>query len=113
MNYENNTKNPDTMTETLKDEIKRQFPSVRAFAKECGVPHGTIVSALNNGIEGTAWGTVKKICDCLHIDCGTFEPILEEDRNLEQESRVLAYFSKLSERGKNKAIEYMKDIMQV
>ena len=32
----------------LLNEIYRQYPSVRAFAKACGIPHGTIVSALLN-----------------------------------------------------------------
>ena len=25
------------------------------FAQEIGIPHGTLVSALNNGIDGMAW----------------------------------------------------------
>ena len=112
MNSNDNTNSIYTMTEMMKIEISRQFPSVRSFAKECGIPHGTIVSALNNGIESMAWGKVKKMCDCLHIDCGSFEPIYEKNSNAcVQEKRVLAYYSKLSERGKNKVIEYMKDIM--
>lgn len=99
------------MTIVLKKEILRQYPSVRAFAKECGVAHGTIVSALNNGIEGMAWGKVKMMCDCLHIDCGSFEPVRKSGKLSEQEKRVLSYYSKLSERGQEKALEYMQDIM--
>lgn len=106
--------NPDeniTMTEKIKREISRQYPSVRAFAKECGVAHGTIVSALNNGIEGMAWGKVRTICECLQIDCMNFEPLRQSNSLNEKEQRLLAYYSRLSERGKDKTLEYMQDIM--
>lgn len=99
------------MTEKMKMEINRQYSSIRAFAKDCGVAHGTIVSALNNGIDGMAWGKVRKMCNCLNIDCGTFEPNYEGETLSNQEQRLLAYFSKLSEKGQKKTIEYMQDIL--
>lgn len=65
----------DKKTELLKTEILKQYPSVRAFARACEIPNGTIVSAFNNGIEGTAWVKVIKMCDLLGIDPVTFERI--------------------------------------
>jgi len=96
----------------LIDEIYRQYPSIRAFAKACDVPHGTIVSALNNGIEGMAYAKVQKMCKTLNLDMNTFEPIFNPD-NLEdkQRERVLAYFSKMSTSKQEKVLEYMQDIL--
>ena len=94
----------------LLNEIYRQYPSVRAFAKACGIPHGTIVSALNNGIDGMAYGKVKKICDTLQLDLNSFEPICEYDFDDHQKQRLLAYFQRLSDSKKDKVFEYMKDI---
>lgn len=63
----------DNKTEKLKNIILSQHKSIRAFAKIAGVPHGTLVSALNKGIDGMAWGTVNHICECLNIDPVTLE----------------------------------------
>ena len=65
-------------TEQLKKEIYKKYHSIRAFAKDCGVPHGTIVSALNKGIGGTSFANVVKMCNCLGIDCNEFNPIIVE-----------------------------------
>lgn len=64
----------DTKSEVLKSEILKKYKSIRAFAKEAGIPHGTIVSALNNGIDGMAWGKVTRICECLNLDPITLSP---------------------------------------
>ncbi len=65
-------------TEKLKSIILEQYPSIRAFARASGVAHGTIVSALDKGIDGMAYAKVKRMCDCLNVDCATFEPIICE-----------------------------------
>lgn len=97
-------------TKLIRDMIALKFPSVRAFARASGIPHGTVVSALNNGIEGMAWGTVMKMCECLHIDGGTFEPIIDDDTVSVRERRLLAYYFMLDDKGKEKVLEYIKDI---
>lgn len=58
----------------IKNEILKNYKSIRAFAKVVDIPHGTIVSALNNGIDGMAWGKVNKICECLCLDPTTLVP---------------------------------------
>lgn len=63
----------DEKTEKLKQTIKREYKSVRSFAKEVGIPHGTLVSALNNGIDSMAFGKVYQICRFLNLDPETFE----------------------------------------
>lgn len=69
-------------TEILKKIILSQYKSIRSFAKEAGIPHGTLVSALNKGIDGMAWGTVNHICECLNIDPVTFECRVYEKTNI-------------------------------
>lgn len=65
----------DSKSEKIKSEILKKYPSVRAFARETGIPNGTIVSALNNGIDGMAWAKVNQICFYLGLDGTTLEPL--------------------------------------
>ena len=46
-----------TKAEILKKEILRQYRSVRQFAMEMNIPYSTLVTALERGIEGMAYGT--------------------------------------------------------
>lgn len=104
-------KTSDERTILLKNEILKQYTSIRAFAKASGIPHGTIVSALDHGIEGMAYDRVIKICDLLNIDYATFEPCRDARTQLsEEEERLLAYYQRLPETKKSKVIEYIKDI---
>ena len=57
-----------TKAEILKREILRQYRSVRQFAMEMGIPYSTLVTALERGIEGMAYGTVIKMCDKLSLN---------------------------------------------
>ena len=93
-------------TEIIKREILRKYASVRA----CDIPNATIVSALNNGIDGMAYGKVKKMCDCLELDINTFEPICKESIETQQLKRLLAYYSRMTTAKQKKVLEYIKDI---
>ncbi len=44
----------DEQPNKLKEIILRRYPSIRVFAREAEIPHGTLVSALNHGIDGMA-----------------------------------------------------------
>ena len=57
-----------TKAEILKKEILRQYRSVRQFAMEMNIPYSTLVTALERGIEGMAYGTVIKMCDKLSLN---------------------------------------------
>lgn len=54
-----------TDSEKFKNAILHHSESIRAFAREVDIPHGTLVSALNNGIERMAWSKMKKIIGVL------------------------------------------------
>ena len=93
----------------VKKMILAKYPSIREFARQTGIPHGTIVSALNNGIERMAWSRVVKICDVLDLDCVTFEPRVPGELS-DMERRLLAYYTRLNETKKGKVLQYIEDI---
>lgn len=57
----------DNLTAIVREEISRQYRSVRQFAFAVGVPLSTINSALHNGIGGSSFDTVMQICKTLGI----------------------------------------------
>lgn len=100
-----------TKAETLKKEILKQYKSIRKFAIEMSIPYSTLVTALDRGIEGMAYGTVIKICDRLSLNPIDFTP-LEKDMDLGDtiiENKVMQQYFKLNKLGRKKAIEIMSD----
>ena len=68
-----------TKAEILKQEILKQYKSVRQFAIEMGIPYSTLVTALDRGIEGMAYGTVIRMCDKLSLNPVDFSPLEKGD----------------------------------
>lgn len=104
-----------TKAETLKKEILRQYRSVRQFALEMGIPYSTLVTALERGIEGMAYGTVIKMCDKLSLNPVDFTS-LDRDATLGAqllENRVMQYYMKLNQTGRDKILELMDDFVQI
>lgn len=104
-----------TKSEILKQEILRQYRSIRQFAIEMGIPYSTLVTALERGIEGMAYGTVIKMCDKLSLNPVDFT-FLENDASLGAmllENRVMQYYMKLNQTGRDKVLELMDDLVQI
>lgn len=104
-----------TKAEILKAEILLRYKSLRAFALELGIPYSTLVTALERGIEGMAYGTVMKMCDKLGLNPLDFSS-LEEDASLGAqflENRVMQYYVKLNDEGRQKILDLMDDLAQV
>lgn len=104
-----------TKAEILKHEILRQYRSVRQFAIEMNIPYSTLVTALERGIEGMAYGTVIKMCDKLSLNPVDFTS-LERDASLAAqllENRVMQYYMKLNQTGRDKVLELMDDFVQI
>ena len=102
-----------TKAEILKREILRQYRSVRQFALEMGIPYSTLVTALERGIEGMAYGT--GMCDKLSLNPVDFSS-LERDTSLGAqllENRVMQYYVKLNQEGRDKILELMDDFVQI
>ena len=55
-----------TKAQILKKEILSQYRSVRQFAMDMQIPYSTLVTALERGIDGMAYGTVIKMCNKLN-----------------------------------------------
>lgn len=104
-----------TRAEILKREILGQYRSVRQFAMEMGIPYSTLVTALERGVEGMAYGTVIKICDKLNLNPVDFTS-LEQDVSLGVqllEKRVMQNYVKLNRQGRDKVLELMEDFAQI
>lgn len=70
----------DELTMLIKHEIKKQYRSVRKFAMSVGIAQTTVVSALKNGVSGTAFSTVMKICEALNIEVFNYSvPLIMTD----------------------------------
>ena len=104
-----------TKAEVLKKEILRQYRSIRQFALEMGIPYSTLVTALERGIEGMAYGTVIKMCDKLSLNPVDFSS-LERDASLGAqllENRVMQYYVKLNQSGRDKILGIMEDYSEI
>ena len=104
-----------TKAEILKKEILRQYRSVRQFALEMNIPYSTLVTALERGIEGMAYGTVIRMCDKLSLNPVDFSS-LERDASLGAQllgNHVMQYYVKLNQAGRDKVLELMDDFVQI
>ena len=104
-----------TKAEILKAEILKQYKSVRQFAIDMEIPYSTLVTALDRGIEGMAYGTVIRICDKLSLNPVDFSS-LEKGEVLGEkllENRVMQYYIQLNKRGRKKILEMMEDYSQL
>lgn len=100
-----------TRAEILKHEILRQYRSVRAFALDMEIPYSTLVTALERGIEGMAYGTVIKMCEKLSLNPLDFTS-LERGTPLGGrilENRVMRNYLKLNDAGRARVLELMED----
>lgn len=104
-----------TKAEILKTEILAQYKSVRQFAIEMEIPYSTLVTALDRGIEGMAYGTVIKICDRLSLNPVDFSQLDKKSPlgGKILENRVMQYYIKLNKTGRKKALELMEDYAQL
>lgn len=100
-----------TKAEILRKEIKKNYRSVRKFAMEMGIPYSTLVTALDRGIEGMAYGTVIRMCEKLNLNPVDFTA-LDQDASLGAhllENHVMQYYLKLNKTGRDKVLEMMED----
>lgn len=104
-----------TKAEVLKKEILKQYRSVRQFAIEMNIPYSTLVTALDRGIDGMAYGTVIKMCDKLKLNPVDFSS-LEGEASLGTvllENRVMQNYVKLNQDGRDRILELMDDFAQI
>ena len=95
----------DNLTKIVQQEIIRQFKSVRQFAFAAGVPLSTVNSALHNGVGGSGYDTVIKMCRTLGIKAmGNDVPVyLTEDAE-----ELLARYAELDTYGRHTVSSVVK-----
>lgn len=102
--------------ESLKTEILKQYKSVRQFAMELDIPYSTLVTALDRGIEGMAYGTVIRMCEKLHLNPVDFSSLDRLDQGVNQrllEERVMKSFLRLNKSGREVVFTVMEDMGQL
>ena len=95
----------DILTETIKTEIKRQFKTVRSFSQQIGIPQTTISSILKNGVGGTGYDTIVKICKELNVQLVNYDFPIHIDENT---IKMIDVYNKLDERGKHSVRAILK-----
>ncbi len=99
-----------TKAEVLKKEILKQYRSIRQFSLEMSIPYSTLVTALERGIDGMAYGTVIKMCDKLNLNPVDFTPLDDTTLGAQLiENRVMQSYMKLNQEGRDKMLELMED----
>ena len=104
-----------TKAQILKKEILSQYRSVRQFALEMQIPYSTLVTALERGIDGMAYGTVIMMCSKLNLNPVDFTS-LERDTTISEqllENRVMQSYVKLNQEGRDKILGLMEDFGQI
>lgn len=104
-----------TKAEILKKEILTQYRSLRQFAIEMEIPYSTLVTALERGIEGMAYGTVIRMCNKLGLNPIDFTS-LERDTSVSEqllENSVMYYYMKLNPEGRQKVMGIMEDYSEI
>lgn len=86
----------DELTQLIKKNIKLKYSSTRRFAEELGIPQTTIVSAIKNGVGGTAFTTVCKMCKALDIKLfdGIYPVVITDSTR-----NILEKLAKLDDKG--------------
>ena len=104
-----------TKAEILKQEILKQYKSVKQFAIDMEIPYSTLVTALDRGIEGMAYGTVIRMCDKLSLNPVDFSNIEKGEVLGEKilENRVMQYYIRLNKKGRKRILEMMEDYVQL
>lgn len=104
-----------TKEEMLKQEILKQYKSVRQFAIDIQVPYSTLVTALDRGLNGMAYNTVINICSVLNLNPVDFTS-LDNNETLGGkilENKVMQYYTQLNRNGRKKVMEMMEDFIQL
>ena len=95
----------DNLTKIIREEIDKQYKSVRQFAFAVGVPLSTVNSALHNGVGGSSFDTVLRLCRVLGIKA------LGEDAAFyltDDTEKLLTQYAKLDDYGRHTVSAVMK-----
>ena len=102
-------------SELLKESIRSNYKSIRAFCLDTNIPYSTLVTAFDRGIEGMAYGTVIRICDKLELNPVDFTPLDHSKTISEQlmENKVMSYYTRLNRMGRQRILDDMQDYIEL
>jgi len=95
----------DNLTKIIREEIDKQYKSVRQFAFAVGVPLSTVNSALHNGVGGSSFDTVLRLCRVLGIKA------LGDDAAFyltDATEKLLTQYARLDDYGRHTVASVMK-----
>lgn len=90
--------NLNELTQLIRQEIYRQYRSVRQFALQAGIPLSTVVTALNNDLKGSSYEIVVAMCKVLDIQAVTSDLSVFLDRSRRE---LLEGYSRLDDLGRH------------
>lgn len=92
------------LAKLIEEEIKKQYKSIRQFSIATQIPQTTIVSAIKNGVCGTAYETVIKICEHLRIELVNYNTHLTMTDDVID---MINMFNSLDEKGEHAVMAFM------
>ena len=108
--------NMKNRTRKIKEEIKKQYGSIRKFCEIANIPSTTLTSALSNDIGCMGFDKVAKVCEILNLDILTFDRKKNNynfNKISNKEEHLLSSFNKLNHFGQEKAIERVEELTQI
>ena len=95
----------DNLTKIIREEIGKQYKSVRQFAFAVDVPLSTVNSALHNGVGGSSFDTVRRLCKVLGI-----KPIGDDAAFYltDDTEKLLTQYAKLDDYGRHTIASVMQ-----
>jgi len=94
----------NNLSEIIEKEIKSQYKSIRQFSIVSGIPQTTIVTAIKSGMGGTAYETVVKMCELLHIELVNYNTHLVMTDDV---INMVNMFNSLDEKGEHAVMAFM------
>lgn len=104
-----------TREEKLREQILKQYKSVRQFCIKMEIPYSTLSTAFERGIGGMAYDTVIKMCEDLSISPIDFTELYTDEPVSEQllENKIMQRFVGLNKRGRMRIVEQMDDYLKL
>ena len=96
----------DKITQLIRDEIKRQYRSLKQFSDASGIPYSTLSNALTRGVGSMSYDSVVKICNLLGL-----KQAYDTDLTIfnEQFNEICTLLEDLDEQG----VHTVKTVLQV
>lgn len=86
----------------LEELIRKRYPSIRAFAHQCGIPESTVYTVLKNGVSRASVNVVITMCKHLGITIEELEAMANGESQEPSYEEMEAIISTMMARGGKK-----------